>query len=552
MFHVTRRAEPYDVCVIGSGAGGGIAAKVLTEAGLHIVLLEAGPDVNPDKDFKQHIWPWELPRRGLGYGGDGDDLMAAHGHWSIAGEPYSRFSGTRFAWFRSRIVGGRMNHFGQGAYRFEPDDFEPTPDGTGWPLNYSELVPFYRKVESHIGGFGFENSSMPAPPPRCSELVVRAGCEKLGLSCPVAPASILTRPKNDRPACHYCGQCWRGCRTGAGFNSSLGLIRPALTTGKLTLITNAMVREIIPGINGRIRSVSYIDKVARHERQVRARAVVVAASPCETARLLLNSRSSMFPNGLANSSGVVGRFLRDSVITQACGYFPRLEAMPPHNHDGSGRPHIWIPNARKADETRFHGRFHLLFVGGRYMPLVSEFDEALNGEEGFGPDLKTMLRQRFGAYINFIAGGPMLSNERNRLEVNPSIPDQWGISTPRFEFHWSENEYQMARAMQERIREVIEASGGEYLGRFPETGDTPHNMSVGGSGFHEQGTVRMGSDPSHSALNSFGQAHEVPNLFVVDAAAFPASSDKPPTLTIMALAWRASEYLVEQAKRGEL
>src|SRR5207248_9385281 len=322
---VKRSPKTYDVCIIGAGASGGTAAKVLTEGGLSVALLEAGPPIIPARDYKEHVWPYDLPHRGAGIGGStrqgvGDEFMAPNGAWEIEGEPYTSAPGSRFRWFRSRIVGGRTNHWGRIALRFAPVDFRSrSTDGMGddWPITYEEVAPYYDKVESYVGVFGTkENISsapdgvfLPPPPPRCTETIVKKACDKLNIPCIPSRMAILTKPLNGRAACHYCGQCGRGCLTASNFSSSQVMIPPAQATGRFTLITNAMAREIVVGTDGKAQAVSYIDKTTRTEKRVNAKAFVVAASACESARLLLNSKSALFPDGLANSSGAVGRYL---------------------------------------------------------------------------------------------------------------------------------------------------------------------------------------------------------------------------------------------------
>lgn len=559
MTEIIRPARVFDVCIIGSGASGGIAARILAEAGLNTALLEAGPNVNPDTEFKQHMWPYEFPGRGTGMGLGIDEFMAPNGFWKIRREPYTCAPGSRFYWFRSRILGGRTNHWGQGVHRFSQDDFHACSiDGAGddWPISYDDIEPYYRKVESYIGVYGVADNDifegrMPAPPPRCTELFIKNACDRIGIGCATAPGSILTRPYNGRPSCHYCGQCWRGCRGGSCF-SSLMPIRKALETGCLELVTQAMAREVTVGWDGRVNGVSYIDKVRRSEQWIRAKAVVIAAGACESARLLLNSRSAYFPNGLANSSGIVGRNLRDTICSRGEAYFPQLEKVPPHNHDGTGRPHLWIPRVRSSRPDRFMRGYHVLFIGGRYMPLVGQFDALLERFSGYGVGLKEKCRRTYGCIINFIAGGEMLSNRQSYCELDPNIVDEWGIPVLRFHFKWGENELKMAQDMQRTIQAIVQAGGGEYLTEIPSGGEFPFGMSGGGQSFHEQGTVRMGADPKTSVLNTFCQAHDVRNLFVIDGGCFVSSSEKPPTLTMMALAWRAAEYLVDQARHGGL
>src|SRR5271165_6721926 len=299
MAQVRRSPKAYDVCVIGSGAGGGMAAKVLTEGGLTVALLEAGPPVNPEKDYKMFTWPYELPHRGAGVGGRASEnfseFLAPNGAWQIEGEPYTSAPGSNFQWFRSRIVGGRTNHWGRIALRFAPIDFKSkTRDGIGedWPISYDDISPYYDKVESYIGVFGTNENIpsapdgvfLPPPKPRCSELLIKRACDKLNITCIPSRMAILTKPVHGRPACHYCGQCGRGCVTASNFSSSQVLIPPAQQTGRLTLITGAMAREITVSSDGKATGVSYIDKATLTEKRISARAVVVAASACESAR----------------------------------------------------------------------------------------------------------------------------------------------------------------------------------------------------------------------------------------------------------------------------
>ncbi len=569
MPQVIRSPKVYDVCIIGSGAAGGAAAKVLTEGGLEVVLLEAGPPIDPDKDYKEHVWPYELAHRGAGIGGAGytdygrTELMAPYGSWTLEGEPYTSAPGTKFRWFRSRVVGGRTNHYGRISLRFAEVDFiGRSRDGLGedWPITYRDLAPYYDKVESYIGVFGSKENIpsapdgvfLPAPKPRCTDLLVKKACDKLGILCVPSRFAILTEPLNGRPPCHYCAQCGRGCRSASNFSSSQVLIPPALATGRLKLNTNAMAREILVGPDGRATAVSYVEKATMKEQQVRARAFVLAASACESARLLLNSKSRRFPTGLANSSGVVGRFLTDSVGSNGFGYFPQLEKMPPHNHDGVGGMHMYMPWWKFDRKNEFLRGYHIEFGGGRTMPAVGEFHGICDRYEGYGTSLKRKCHQLYGAFIGFSGRGEMIPNNDTYCDIDPEVADRWGIPVLRFHFKWSGNEIKMAKDMQETFRSIVEAAGGTYLTRTESSGEFPYGISEGGEIIHEVGTVRMGKDPRTSALNGFCQAHDVNNVFVMDGACFVTNADKNPTLTITALAWRASEYLLDEAKKGNL
>jgi choline dehydrogenase-like flavoprotein len=580
MLEISPRKKVYDVCIIGSGAGGGTAAKILTEGGLSVAMLEAGPRLNPDKDFKEHMWPYQLPHRGVGVGGRqagiGDEFMAPNGYWEIEGEPYTTAPGSSFRWFRSRIEGGRTNHWGRIALRLGPADFRPySTDGMGddWPITYEELAPYYDKVESYIGVFGSKENVpnapdgifMPPPKPRCTETLIKKACDSLHITCIPSRMAILTKPLNDRDPCHYCAQCGRGCRTASNFSSSQVMIPPAAATGRFTMIPNAMAREIVLGSDGKAEAVSYVDKGTKTEQRVYARAVVLAASACESARLLLNSRSASFPNGLANSSGVVGRYLTDSVGSDLAGVFPQLEGMPIHNHDGVGGMHMYMPWWRFGQKNDFLRGYHIEFGGGRDMPGVGGFQYACDTHEGYGVSLKQAVRKSYGTIIGFSGRGEMIPNENSYCEIDPEVKDKWGIPVLRFHWKWGENEQKIANHMRATFRSIIEAAGGRVLGEEQSTppaasaGESHQiqqqpaaRISEGGEIIHELGTVRMGDDLKKSALNRYCQAHDVKNVFVADAAPFVSNADKNPTLTIMALSWRTSEHLLDLAKKGEI
>jgi choline dehydrogenase-like flavoprotein len=571
MAQVKRSPKTYDVCIVGSGAAGGTAAKILSEGGFNVALLEAGPPLDPDEDFKEHVWPYELPHRGAGIGGNAllpgrsleNEFIAPTGAWTIEGEPYTSAPGSTFYWFRSRIVGGRTNHWGRIALRFAPVDFRSrSRDGLGddWPITYDDIAPYYDKVESYIGVFGTrENIAsapdgifQPPPPPRCNEVLVKRTCDKLGILCIPSRLAILTRALNGRPACHYCGQCDRGCKVASNFSSSQVMIPPAQATGRLTLITNAMAREVLVAKDGKAEGVSYIDKKTRTEQRVYAKAVMLAASSCESTRLLLNSKSSLFPDGLANSSGVLGRYLMDSVGSDGGGFFPQMEKVPPHNHDGVGGMHMYVPWWKFDRKNDFPRGYHIELWGGRGMPGIGMFHDSCDVGEGYGLSLKQRLRKEYGTFLGFSGRGEMIPNANSYCEIDPVVVDQWGIPVLRFHFQWSENEIRMAKDMQETFRAIVEAAGGTYTTTTVPDGSNPYGIADGGIIIHELGTARMGADPKTSVLNGYCQAHDVKNLFVTDGASFVSNPDKNPTLTIMALSWRASDYLLAEGKKGNL
>jgi choline dehydrogenase-like flavoprotein len=570
MFWAQTNREIHEVVVIGSGAGGGTVAKVLTDLGVPVTLLEAGPMLNPVKDFKEHLWPYQVPHRGAGehaelYFGrqQWDYFSAPNGYWEIDGEPYTVAPGSQFRWFRSRILGGRTNHYGRISLRFADYDFKPySTDGLGhdWPIRYEDLAPYYDKAEAFIGVTGTKEGIrsapdgvfLPPPAPRVHEVLVQKACEKLGIPCIPSRMAILTRPLNGRAACHYCGQCGRGCITASNYSSSQVQIFPAMKSGRLKVIPNAMARELIAGDDGKVRAVSYIDKTTRTERQIRCRVVVLAASACESARLLLNSRSPRFPNGLANSSGVVGRFLTDSVGYSLRGFIPALVGMPRHDTDGFGGMHMYIPwwLWDKKDKD-FPRGYHIEIGGGYGMPRLGSFHGACARHQGYGAALKAKIEEEYGAFVSFAGRGEMIPNAHSYCEIDPDVVDRYGIPVLRFHFRWSDYEIQQARHMHETFTAIIETMGGQVVGPAnPER--EPRGISVGGTIIHELGTIRMGDNPRASALNKFCQAHDVKNLFVADAAPFVSNPDKNPTLTIIALAWRTAEYIAEEMRKGNV
>jgi choline dehydrogenase-like flavoprotein len=462
------------------------------------------------------------------------------------------------------MLGGRTNHWGRISLRFGPDDFRrKTLDGLGddWPISYDDVVPYYERIERLIGVFGsregLPNSPdslfLPPPRPRCYELMIKDSADRLGITCVANRLSIITRPLNGRAACHYCSQCNRGCRTNSNFSSPGVLIEPALKTGRLKLITNAMAREVTVGRDGLATGVLYVDKTAGEDRQVNARVVVLAASACESARLLLNSRSSLFPQGLANSSGVVGKYLTDTTGTDVSGFIPKMVDHVPHNEDGVGGAHIYMPWWLDNKKLDFPRGYHIEVGGGLHVPSYGFMGgiQRYPGGGGYGKSLKDDYRRYYGATISFSGRGEMIPNENSFCEIDPNVVDRWGIPVLRFHWKWSDYEYNQVKHMQETFRALIADMGGEARSTMP-TRAQEFGIAPGGRIIHELGTTRMGSDPSRSVLNAHAQAHDVKNLFVADGGPFVSQADKNPTWTILALAWRTSDYITDQRKKGLL
>ena len=556
--------KTYDVCIVGSGAGGGMAAKVLAESGADVLMLEAGPQWDVQKDGAMMKWAHDSPRRGAGHRGRPfGEFDACLGGWDIEGEPYTVGEGESFRWFRARMLGGRTNHWGRISLRFGPWDFKArSRDGVGddWPIAYDDVKPYYDKLDDLVGLFGSteglpndpDGIFMPPPTPRCHELLTKKACDALGVRCIPSRLSILTRAHNGRPACHYCGQCGRGCATHSNFSVPSVFLPPALATGKLKIVTGAMVREVNTNREGRATGVSYVDVTSGTEVTVRSKVVVLAASACESARLLLNSKSPRHPNGLANGSGAVGRYLTDTPGTSIRGYIPALANLPAHNEDGTGGLHLYMPWWLDNKKLDFPRGYHFEFGGGRDMPgygFMGGIHRANGG--GYGQKLKEDYRRYYGSFLSFAARGEMLPNADSYCELDPEAVDRYGIPVLRFHWKWAESETLQMRHAHYVAREIIDKMGGKVLGTMP-TREHEFGIQPGGEIIHEAGTTRMGESAATSVLNRNGQAHEVKNLFVADAGPFVTNPHKNATWTIMALAWRTADFIAAESRRGNL
>ncbi len=562
---VQRRRTEYDVCIVGSGAGGGMSAYALTKAGANVVMLEAGAEWYASKNSKMLMPAYASPRRGASstrrpFG----EFDACDGGWAVEGEPYTVATGSKFMWWRARMLGGRTNHWGRISLRFGPDDFKGgTKDGMSddWPISYDDMSPYYDRIDDLIGVFGSaegmrnnpDGRFQPPPRPRCYEVLVKKASDKLGVKCIPSRLSILTKPLPGRQACHYCGQCGRGCMTKSNFSSPDVLIAPALASGRLTLITNAMAREVTIGKDGLATGVTWIDKNTGEDRHVNAKVVVLAASACESARILLNSKSSMFPQGLGNSSGRVGKGLTDTTGTDVAGFIPSMVDHVPHNEDGVGGMHVYMPWWLDNAKLDFPRGYHIEVWGGLSQPQYGALGGIQNypGGGGYGAQLKADYRKYYGAQIGFSGRGEMLPNENSYCDLDPTVVDRWGIPALRFHWQFTDNEYNQIRHMQTTFRALISEMGGEVASKMP-TREEGYGIAAGGQIIHELGCTQMGSDPKKSVLDSNCRAHDCRNLFVADGGPFVTQADKNPTWTILALAWRTSDYITEQRKAGAL
>ncbi|MDO6491438.1 MULTISPECIES: GMC family oxidoreductase [unclassified Cellulophaga] len=563
----------YDVIIVGSGAGGGMATKVLSEAGLKVAVVEAGPFFDP-KDPKQQTqfkWPYESPRRGANTVRDFGEFDMALGGWDIEGEPYTQKNGSKFAWFRSRMLGGRTNHWGRISLRFSERDFKHKDvDGLGdnWPIGYDDVKPYYDKVDKLIGVFGSKEGLvnepdgffLPAPKPRLHELYYMDGAKKTGV--PVIPArmSMVTKKVNkDRGVCVYCGQCGRSCQYYADFSSGSCLIFPAQNNGgQIDLFVNSMVREVTTNDEGKATGVLYINKEDRKEYRLKGKVVVMAASACSSARILLNSKSEQHPAGLGNSSGLIGKYLHDSTGASRGGFIPAMMDRKMYNEDGVGGMHVYSPWWLDNKKLDFPRGYHIEVWGGMGMPNYgfgfnpNSFNEYF-GEKvgGYGNSLRSDVKKYYGATLGFGGRGESIAQESNYCEIDPTTVDEFGIPVLRFNYKWTDYERNQAKHMQQTFEEIIHNMGGKVLGDTP-TAEQDYGLNKPGEIIHEVGTTRMGNNPKTSVVNQYEQMHDVDNVFIVDAGPFVSQADKNPTWTILALAWRTSDYIVEQFKKQNI
>lgn len=550
-----------DVIIVGSGAAGSMAAYILTKAGLRCLLLEAGRDYDPQKEVNMLAPESDAPLRGAATPDKPFGYFDATvgGGWQIDGEPYTMREGTKFLWYRSRMLGGRTNHWGRHVPRWGPYDFKPfSRDGHGvdWPIGYDDIAPFYDRVEKMIGVNGgrieLENHPdsppgclMPPPKPRVTEMLIKAAAESIGIPVRAAHTAVLTRDMpNDvapRSACFNATPCTRGCTIGAMFQTTTSFLPMAKATGRLTIVTDAMVARVVMAGADRAAGVEYVDRKTGMRHQAKARAVVLAAGTCETTRLLLNSA----PGGLANSSGQLGRNLTDSTGASFRAYVPALAGRPRYNEDGIGGQHIYIPfwlyKEQKNGTLDFPRGYHFE-IGGRFgIPPAAALPRV------WGADLKKAVRSASGATIGLTLRGEMIPNKDTYCEIDPTTKDRFGIPVLRFAFRWSQHELNQVAHGQRSAHAVFKRMNATILD--PEL--PPEQLiTAGGEIIHELGTARMGPDARSSVVNSYGQTWDVGNLVLMDGSIFASGAHKNPTLTILALALRASERLTAQFRSG--
>ena len=528
-------SDKVDVCVIGSGAGGGVVAKELAQHGFSVVVLEGGKRLDPLRDY-----------------------MAARPDWEIAGlinrkvfsvpalDTITFGTTTRDGPEEARGVGGGTLIYLAYAVRLRPDDFMiKSLDGVGddWPITYKDMAPYYRRVELELGVSGDANDPWtpgiepypnPAFPSSYPNKIIKRGCDKLGIKVWPAPMARLSRPFDGRPSCAQCGQCNLGCMTGAKSSIDVTYIRKAELTGKAEIRPQCVVTQIKVSNKGLAQSVVYFDAdCIEHEQN--AKLIVVSGGSIQSPRLLLNSVSNVFPDGLANSSGLVGRYLMQHFGVKSTGHFPERIDQFRGFTGGDVSQDFCRTNAKQA------------FARGYRLDLTSGINGPVRASRlisSWGRLGKKQMAEMFGYLAGLGTLGEQLPDIRNCVELDNEVKDQYGMPVARLTMDWYDNEKAMLGHMKKHVKEIMAASGATKIIQM--------NINKIGKSAHNMGTCRMGNDPRSSVLNSFCQTHDVPNLFVVDGSCFVSGGTVNPSLTIQAIAVRASDFIAKEAKKGNL
>jgi glucoside 3-dehydrogenase (cytochrome c) catalytic subunit len=562
------RKKIYDVLVIGSGASGGWVAKEVAERGLTVLMLEAGPPRIPTRDFTEHVWPYQLKFRGFG---DQKRLLQnqpvqrlcyacdEYSHQFFVSDlehPYTFPLDKPFMWIRGRQVGGKTFCWARESYRYSDNEFKSASrDGYGedWPISYKDLEPYYDQVESYIGVSGSreglpqmpDGQFLPAMELSCGGVLAKKAIErKFGWRVIPDRVANLTVPHRGRPSCHYCDQCQRGCHTASYFNSPSVTLPAAARTGKFTIVSDAIVSHLFMGPTGRADGVHYIDRITKEHREAHARVVVVAAAALESTRILLNSKSPSYPQGVGNSGGALGKYLMDHfTIEGAGGFMPNLLSS---QREPVGRPcGFLIPKYVNADGQRERNSNFLR--GYRFDGDGSQevYGHAFLLPE-FGDRWRERVRGEIPYYFSIEAQGECLPRADNFVSLDPAQKDAWGIPVLHINASYRENEKSMATAMRSHIAAILDEM------KLSDITMPKNEMSMFGKNIHECGTARMGTSPDKSVVDRNCKVHDVRNVFVTDGSVFVTQGCYEPTLTIMAISARAGEHIAQAFRRGEV
>ena len=565
MVALVQRKE-YDAVVVGSGITGGYAAKELTEKGLETLVLEAGRPINPTQDYVEHVQPWDLKFRGLRNRArqSRDQPIQkncyACDEWSSKffvndhENPYTFPKDKPFDWIRGRHVGGRSIMWARQTYRWSDLDFEANArDGVGvdWPIRYEDIAPWYDYVEEFVGISGQKEGLPQLPdgkflPPmelNCAELRVRDALEGKFADermLTIGRCAVLTEAHNGRAPCHYCGPCRRGCITRSYFSSLNATLPVARATGRLTLRPYSVVDSVIyDEVNDRAKGFRVIDAVTHESFEVYGKVVFLCASAMESARILLNSKTARFSDGLCNSSGEVGRNFDGPRHGRRCRGNPSRQRGQDALRKASERSLRSAIQERQQPEPGFSPRLRL---PRRWLPRAlgarSRHARLRRRLQALTPRLRTVE-------LRFYGFGECLPSAGSYVEIDPEVKDKWGVPAIRVHMTYGENELALMKDAAVSAAEMLDASGATGIETFIQ--DNRPGLAI-----HEMGTARMGRDPNTSVLNAHNQAHDVPNLFVTDGACMTSSSCVNPSITYMALTARAYDYAVKQMDLGHI
>jgi choline dehydrogenase-like flavoprotein len=517
--------QVYDVLIVGSGASGGTLAAHLARRGVDVAVIEGGPKIDSPTGFNTHGMPFDFPDRHI---------------------PTMRPGVAGFESERSRGLGGKSLTWNAVAWRLSHRDFKGRSiDGAGqdWPIDYADMAPFYEKIEREVGVCGNldhledlpDGVFLPPVPMKCSDMIVRRGARKLGIKVIHVRKATRSIASPQRPACHFCGNCMAGCDVIAKYNSYDVHMLPALKTGHLDLYPNSIVREVVVSNENRATGMQFLDRTTHAEGELHGRSVVVACACVQSVALLLMSKSRRYPNGLANSSGELGRNFIPHFTGGVEVFLKDLIGQPAIDDEGF-LDHAYIPSFMHAHKRDFARSFGIQFnyqnrrsVGwARSMP-------------GFGKGFKQSVKERYPAFLVFSPYGEMLPNKQSFIDLDYEKLDPYGLPMARRTLAWGENDMKIFREMQRWSHEILEAAGSEF-----------HDVSQEPATNHELGGCRMGADPRTSVVNADCRTHDVPNLYVVDGSVFPSASEKNPTHTIMALAARAADDIADRLRKGEM
>lgn len=523
---IKSRSPVYDVAVVGAGASGGVMATWLARQGVKVALIEGGPPIDTTK-FNTHAMAYEYENRKV--------PLMIEGAPTMGGD-------------RARGVGGKSLLWNAVSLRFSQRDFKGyTLEGVGhdWPIDYKDLAPYYDRIEREVGVCGNldhledlpDGQFLPPMPLKCVDYVLKRGAGKLGVPVIHVRKATITRRYNNRPGCHYCGNCMAGCDVIAKYNSADVHLKTQATNKNLTILSNRVARAVLVNNENKVTGVATIDRLTKAEDEVRARAVVVSCACVQSIALLLMSKSERYPTGLANSSGMLGKDWIPHLLAFHTGIVEEFEGRPPINDEGA-LDHGFIPSwmhRRKRDYARsFAVQYD--YQGRRANAWwVKQMD-------GFGSDYKRRVRRANPAVLIFRPNIEMLPNKDSYIDLDPEKVDAYGLPFARRHLEPGPNDWKIFNHSKELTKEIFAATGIRLISE-PEKPAGPD---------HELGGCIMGTDARLSVLNKWCQTHDISNLFVVDGSVFPSGTEKNPTLTIMTLAARTADHIAGRFKRREL